>query len=162
MPYESASHSADVVQICDDAGVAHDNVKKHHATVLRAMAGPGRDMSRKTLCDVTGMPVRTVDSYMSGRSEPMLSNVKALARALGPTYLNAIFEPDGFTGIHPIDADEHKPPHEVLSMICELAALLSKILEDHHIDHQEAAELCKELPKAISSLANLNAQVSGS
>lgn len=105
---------------------------------LRLRVGRGRRYTFQGLSDATGIPTRTLESYVDGAT-PSLANLLSLCAALGPSFTSDVLAP---TGQSAADASASDPEHlRLLAAGCAFAAQLSEALEDSKVDHREAAQL---------------------
>jgi len=118
--------------------IPHDLAARQLQDALRIRVGRGRRYSFADLSDATGVPARTLESYVSGAT-PGFHVLLSLCAVLGPSFTSAILAPCGQAAQ---DADSDAPEHmKVLTAMGRLMAELTKAVEDGHVDHREAATL---------------------
>lgn len=111
---------------------------------LSLFVGRGRRWSCAAISAATGIPKRTIESYVSGETAPSLANYQGLCSVLGQAFFAATVEhlPFEIRSNEPGDLE----PSELLTEILSFASHLSRMLEDHRLDHREEAELKRILP----------------
>lgn len=118
--------------------IPHETAVRCIEDALRLRVGRGRRYTFQGLSDATGIPTRTLESYVEGAT-PGLSGLLTLCAVLGPSFTSDILSP---TGLSAQDASTVDPDHQrLLSAGCAFAAQLSEALEDEKVDHREAAQL---------------------
>jgi len=118
--------------------IPQDVASRRLEDALRLRVGRGRRYSFQGLSDATGIPTRTLESYVQGAT-PSLAGFLSICAALGPSFTSDILETCGQTA-H--DAWNDGPEH--FRVLCSLGALVAKISDavaDGHVDHLEAAQL---------------------
>lgn len=123
---------------------------------LRLRVGRGRRYSFTGLYDATGIPTRTLESYVHGASPP-LCNVLSLCAVLGPAFTSDLLSVAGQSAKEGTTDD---PEHmRTLSCLTGLAAQIAQAVEDGHVDHREAAALrpvAQELIALLEPIAHPN------
>jgi len=118
------------------------HVRFHGAFSL--FVGRGRRWSCAAVAEASGIPKRTIESYASGDNLPNLAKYQSLCSVLGQAFFAATVEhlPFEIRSNEPGDIE----PSELLTEILSFASHLSRMLEDHRLDHREEAELKRILP----------------
>lgn len=105
---------------------------------LQLRVGRGKRFSFSSLSDATGIPTRTLESYVQG-SSPQLGAFLSLCGALGPSFTSDVLSACGQSAQHSnCDDPEHM---KVLGALGALVSQISEALADGHVDHREAAAL---------------------
>lgn len=119
---------------------------------LRLRVGRGRMYSFSGLSDATGIPTRTLESYVQG-STPGLGALLSLCSILGPSFTSDVLNPTGQSAhAHSTDEPEHV---RVITMLGALTAEIGTAMEDGHIDHQEKARLRQSAQTLMEKLQPL-------
>lgn len=118
--------------------IPHDLAARKIEDALRLRVGRGKRYSFAGLSDATGIPPRTLESYVQGAT-PGLSALLSLFAVLGPGFTSDVLSACGQSAS---TCDNDSPEHiKVMSMMGAMIAKTSDALADGHIDHREAAEL---------------------
>lgn len=118
--------------------IPHDLAAQRIQDALRLRVGRGRRYTFQGLSDATGIPTRTLESYVQGAT-PGLAAFLSLCAALGPTFTSDVI---GVTGQMAQDANADDPEHlRALAGLCGLAKMISDAVADGKVDHREAAQL---------------------
>ncbi|QQA43938.1 hypothetical protein [Pelagovum pacificum] len=105
---------------------------------MRLRVGRGRRYSFAGLSDATGIPTRTLESYVQG-STPGHAALLSLCSVLGPSFTSDIL---AVCGQSAKDGSTDDPEHmQVLGALGSLTAKLADAFADGHVDHREAAAL---------------------
>lgn len=118
--------------------IPHDLAARVIEDALRLRVGRGKRHSFAALSDATGIPTRTLESYVQGAT-PGLSGLLSICAVLGPSFTSDVL---GVCGQSARDGREDEPEH--MRVLCELGRLTTMIadaVEDGHVDHREAAEI---------------------
>ena len=138
--------------------IPHDLAARRIEDALRIRVGRGRRYSFSALSDATGIPTRTLESYVQGAT-PGLCALLSLCAVLGPSFTSDVLAPCGQVAS---EADPDAPEHmRVVSMMGGMVAAVSDALADGHVDHREAAELrhmAQELIQALQPMAQAGAK----
>lgn len=138
--------------------IPHDLAARRIEDALRLRVGRGRRFSFSALSDATGIPTRTLESYVQGAT-PGLSGLLSLCTVLGPSFTSDILSACGQVAS---DADPDAPEHvRVIGMMGSMVSAVSDALADGHVDHREAAQMRPMAAELIEALQPL-AQASGS
>ena len=117
---------------------------------LRLRVGRGRRHSFDGLAEASGIPLRTLESYVQG-STPGLGNLLTLCSLLGSGFTSDILR---CVGQAAREADPDAPHHaRALTALTAVAAQLAAALEDGALDHREKAQL---RPAALNLIALLD------
>lgn len=116
------------------------NTRNPWPDVLRLYVGNGKRITVAALADATGIPQRTVYSYMSGEHAPRWDDVLALIQALPKQAGDMAMAPVGYR-LEPLDADD-ADHMEVLAAAASLTSGIADALaDDGRVDHREAAAI---------------------
>jgi len=132
--------------------IPHDLACRVIEDALRLRVGRGRRFSFAGLSDATGIPTRTLESYVQGAT-PGLAALLSLCSVLGPSFTSDVLGPcgqaarDGST-----DDAEHM---RVLAALGGLTAQIAEAVADGHVDHREAAALRPAAQRLIEVLEPL-------
>ncbi|MFX4223568.1 MAG: hypothetical protein ACMVO3_22850 [Thalassobaculum sp.] len=121
----------------NDLGITQDvAIKRMRGAIRLAIPDAAR---RRHVSEVTGIPVRTLESYGNGEAAPTLVNFLLLARVLGAAFVTDVLSPAGLqvSRLEPGSID----PHELLTASLTNAAALSAALDDGRLDHRERLAL---------------------
>lgn len=133
--------------------VPHDAAARLIEDALRLRVGRGRRYSFPALSDATGIPTRTLESYVQGAT-PSLAGFLSICAVLGPSFTSDILAACGQSAKDGTDAE---PEHlRVLAALGALTAQIADAVEDGHVDHREAAALrpcAQRLMEALEPLA---------
>jgi hypothetical protein len=129
--------------------ISQDTAVRCIEDALRLRVGRGRRYTFQGLSDATGIPTRTLESYVDGAT-PSLANLLSLFAALGPSFTSDVLSPAGQSAS---DAQPDDPQHmQLLSALCGASAMLSDAVADGKVDHREEAQL---RPVAADLIAQL-------
>lgn len=129
--------------------VPHDLAARVIEDALRLRVGRGRRHSFASLSDATGIPTRTLESYVQGAT-PGLPALLSLCCVLGPGFTSDIL---AVAGQAAQDAACDDPEHmRVLAALGGLTAKLADAVADGHVDHREAAQLRPVAQRLIEML----------
>lgn len=118
--------------------VSHDAAVTKIESAMRLRVGLGKPHSYTSLAEVTGIPKRTLESYVQGAT-PGLNAFLSLCAALGPGFTSDVLSTCGQTAR---SGSDDMPEHlRVLTALGGLTAQIAEAVEDGHVDHQEAARL---------------------
>jgi hypothetical protein len=119
--------------------VSHDAAQRALEDAMRIRVGFGKRFTFSQLEDATGIPERTLRSYCGEGATPGMNALLSLFAVLGPSFTNDILALTGQTAQPSSAAD---PEHmRIIGMMGTLTAMLSKSLEDGHVDHREEAQM---------------------
>lgn len=121
----------------NDFGITQDvALKRLKAAIRLAIPDAAR---RRHVSEVTGVPIRTLESYGNGEAAPTLVNFLLLGKALGAAFVTDVMSPTGLqvSRLEPGSID----PHELLTATLRNAAALSAALDDGRLDHRERLAL---------------------
>lgn len=135
--------------------IPHDLAAGRLEDALRLRVGRGKRHSFAGLSDATGIPPRTLESYVQGAT-PGLSGLLSICAALGPSFTSDVL---ALCGQSAADASSDDPEHmQVLAASGALIARISEAIQDGHVDHREAAQLrpmAQELIRMLQPLARI-------
>lgn len=118
--------------------ISQEDAARRMEDALRLRVGRGRRFSFPALSDATGIPTRTLESYVQGAT-PGLAALLSLCAVLGPAFTSDILAACGQTAQ---EASHDEPEHlRVLGALGGLIAQISEAVADGHVDHREAAQL---------------------
>lgn len=128
--------------------IPHDHAARLIEDALRLRVGRGKRHSFTGLADATGIPARTLESYVQGAT-PGLAGLLTLCAVLGPSFTSDVLAP---TGLSATDGSEVEPEYpRALTVLSEALAALAAALEDGHVDHREKAVL-KQAMEAVAEV----------
>ncbi|WP_138069808.1 hypothetical protein [Sulfitobacter sp. EhC04] len=134
--------------------VPHDLAASRIEDALRLRVGRGRKHSFPALSDATGIPTRTLESYVQGAT-PGLSALLSLCAVLGPSFASDVLS---VCGLSASEATTDQPEHmRVLGAMGALIHSVSEAVADGHVDHREAARLRPMAAELIEILAPIAA-----
>lgn len=132
--------------------IPHDLAARVIEDALRLRVGRGRRFSFPALSDATGIPTRTLESYVQGAT-PGLSTLLSLFAALGPSFTSDILSPCGQSAR---SGKDDEPEHmRVLAALGSLTAQIAEAVEDGQVDHREAAAIRPTVQHLIEVLEPL-------
>lgn len=118
--------------------IPHDLAARRLEDALRLRVGRGRRHSFNGLSDATGIPARTLESYVQGAT-PGLNSLLSICAVLGPSFTSDVL---GLCGQSASDVSNDDPEHmQVLAASGALITRISEAIADGHVDHREAAQL---------------------
>lgn len=136
--------------------ISQEDAARRMEDALRLRVGRGRRFSFPALSDATGIPTRTLESYVQGAT-PQLHALLSICSVLGPSFTSDVLSPCG-QAAH--DAAPGEPEHmRVVAALGELVTQISEAISDVHVDHREAARMRPIAARLIELLEPL-AQVS--
>lgn len=122
----------------NDPLIPHDLAARRIEDALRLRVGRGKRYSFASLSDATGIPARTLESYVQGAT-PGLNCLLSMCAALGPSFTSDIL---GLCGQSASDANTDAPEHmQIMAGSAAFVSQMAEALADGHIDHREAAQL---------------------
>lgn len=132
--------------------IPQDLAARHVHDALRLRVGRGRRYSFPSLSDATGIPTRTLESYVQGAT-PGLAALLSLCSVLGPSFTSDIL---GACGQTARDGSNCEPEHmRAVSVMGDLLASIGAAVADGHVDHREAAILRPMAQRVIEVLQPL-------
>jgi hypothetical protein len=135
--------------------ISQDMAERRIMDALHLRVGRGRRYSFASLSEATGIPERTLRSYVDGTTPPLHAFL-SLGAVLGPGFVSDILAEIGQTAS---DIEAQAPDHmKVLTAGCGFVAMLSDAMADGKVDHREAAqlrELAAEFGRMVESLARV-------
>lgn len=138
--------------------IPHDLAARCMEDALRLRVGRSKRYSFAALSDATGIPQRTIESYVQGAT-PGLPAILSLFAVLGPGFTSDVLAPTDQSA-RPGSNDE--PEHmQTLCCLTRLAAQIAEAVEDGHVDHREAAQLrpvAQELIEMLEPIARAHVQ----
>lgn len=133
--------------------IPHDLAARRIEDALRLRVGRGRRHSFVALADATGIPTRTLESYVQGAT-PGLSGLLSLCAVLGPSFTSDILAACGQVAS---EADPDAPDYvRAMGKMGDMVSTVSAALADGHVDHREAAQMrpvAAELIEALQPIA---------
>ncbi|MAM60837.1 hypothetical protein [Maritimibacter sp. UBA3975] len=118
--------------------IPHDLAARVIEDALRLRVGRGKRHSFAALSDATGIPTRTLESYVQGAT-PGLSGLLSICSVLGPSFTSDVL---GVCGQSAREGSDDAPEHlRVLAALGHLTKQIAEAVEDGHVDHREAAQL---------------------
>lgn len=118
--------------------IPHDLAAQRIEDALRLRVGRGKRHSFTGLSDATGIPSRTLESYVQGAT-PGLPALLSLFAVLGPSFTSDVLSACGQVArSDEADDAEHM---QTVTLMGELIATISDALADGHVDHREAAQM---------------------
>lgn len=137
--------------------IPHDVAARSIEDALRLRVGRGKRYSFPALSDATGIPLRTLESYVQGAT-PGLSALLTLCSVLGPSFTSDVLRPCGQVAREgsPDDA-QHM---QVVASMAGLTGMIADALTDGKVDHREHAQMqpvAAELIDALEPLARKGA-----
>lgn len=142
-------------------GITQETAQVQLSDAMRLFVGRGRRFSCAAVAAATGIPQRTVESYVHGEATPSLANLLRLVAVLPCEFTNMLLAPAGKGHVAEVDAgddgllDIHRQASAVNAMI---AGFLS---DDGRIDHREEAQSLPSLRELHGSLGTLLAAKDG-
>lgn len=122
----------------NDPIIPHNLAARKIEDALRLRVGRGKRISFGGLSDATGIPARTLESYVHGAT-PGLHTLLSICAALGPSFTSDVLSLCGQSASSSdCDAPEHM---KVLAALGNLTAQIADAMADGHVDHREAAQL---------------------
>ncbi len=112
--------------------------------VFRRHVGRGRPWQVRNLAAATGITERTLQSYLSGETEPCWAKLLLVARALGAEFMDALLAPVNMGGVHVVIDSEADARLHMADMARHLSAL-ADAMEDGMLDHRERARLAPDI-----------------
>lgn len=132
--------------------IPHDLAARRIEDALRLRVGRGKRHSFASLSDATGIPTRTIESYVQGAT-PGLAALLSLCAVLGPGFTTDVLSPCGQSASS-IDADQPEHMRAVAAM-GSIIATISEAMKDGFIDHRERAQLRPMAAELIDMLEPL-------
>lgn len=118
--------------------ISQEDAARRIEDALRLRVGRGRRFSFPALSDATGIPTRTLESYVQGAT-PQLSALLSICSVLGPSFTSDILAACGQMA-H--EANPGDPEHlRVVASLGELVMRISEAVADGYVDHREAAQM---------------------
>ncbi|MGI3170004.1 hypothetical protein ACRARG_12665 [Pseudooceanicola sp. C21-150M6] len=118
--------------------VQQDAAARRMMDALQLRVGRGRRHTFAGLEEATGIPERTLRSYVDGTAPPLHAFL-SLCSVLGPAFTSDVLAECGQSAKV---AGSEEPEHmRILAMLGGMVSLVSEALEDGHVDHREAAML---------------------
>lgn len=119
--------------------IPHDLAATRLEDALRLRVGRGKRYSFSALSDASGVPTRTLESYVQGATPSGLSTFLSIAAVLGPSFTSDILEACGQSASEmTTDQPEHM---RAVGVMGALIQSVSEAVADGHVDHVEAARL---------------------
>lgn len=129
--------------------IPHDLAARRIEDALRLRVGRGKRYSFNGLSDATGIPPRTLESYVQGAT-PGLSALLSLFAVLGPGFTSDVLSACGQSAS---TCDNDAPEYmQTMAASGSLVAQLADALADGHVDHREAAQLRSHAAALIEML----------
>lgn len=132
-------HRTNSVDKC--ALVSRDRVIEALRRELRGVTQIARKMTVEEVAIASGVPLRTVRSYMANDDgevrEATLSNALAIAVVLGPRAINALLAIIGYTGARPMDEPDEVNPALITAQALAGLSTIANAAADGRIDHTE-------------------------
>lgn len=110
---------------------------------LHLFIGRGRRYSAEALGEATGIPARTIYSYMQGAT-PSLHNMIRLMAVLPPAFANHILASAGLGGARRMDCGGDACGQTHMARMAARMHKLADALADGRVDHREARDLAPE------------------
>lgn len=133
--------------------ISQDVAERHLMDALHLRVGRGKRTSFAALAEATGIPERTLRSYVDGTGASLHAFL-TLASVLGPAFASDVLAPANLA-VQDVVADE--PEHmRCLAVLGGAVAMLSEAMADGRIDHVEEARLrvyAQDMLPLIESLA---------
>ena len=133
--------------------IPHDLAARTIEDALRLRVGRGKRHSFPGLSDATGIPTRTLESYVQGAT-PGLAGLLTLFSVLGPSFASDILALCGQTASSGSTDDPEYM--RTLGALCSTAAVISEAMADGKVDHRERLEIqpiAAELMQILEPLA---------
>lgn len=118
--------------------VSQDTAERHLMDALSIRVGREKRYSFRSLSEATGIPERTLRSYVDGTTAPLHAFL-TLCRVLGPTFASDVLDAAGMTAKLCVPEDAEYMP--TLAASCTFSAMLSDAFADGKVDHRERAQL---------------------
>lgn len=132
--------------------IPHDLAARRLEDALRLRVGRGKRYSFVGLSDATGIPARTLESYVQGAT-PGLAGFVSICAALGPSFTSDVL---GLCGQSASDVSPDDPEHmQIMAGSAAFVAQMADALSDGHVDHREAAQLRTHAAALIEMLEPL-------
>ena len=106
---------------------------------MRLFVGRGRRWSCAAVSEASGIPQRTVESYLAGQATPPLEKYQSLCAVLGQAFFAATIEHTQYEVRSTEPGDITAP--QLLSGLLAVGGTLAGFLEDGRLDHRERSEL---------------------
>ncbi|WP_422074138.1 hypothetical protein [Tranquillimonas rosea] len=132
--------------------VSQDDAHRRVGDALRLRVGMGKRYSFAGLSEATGIPERTLRSYVDGTVDttPGLPNLLALFSVLGAGFASDVL---GVCNLTVRDGNPDEAEHiRALSLMCSLSGDIAAAVDDGVVDHQERAQLQPAAEKVIAAL----------
>ncbi|MFD2175648.1 hypothetical protein [Rhodobacter lacus] len=118
--------------------ISQEDAARRMEDALRLRVGRGRRFSFPALSDATGIPTRTLESYVQGAT-PQLNALLSICSVLGSSFTSDILSVCG-QAAH--DASPGDAEHlRVVASLGELVTQISEAVADGYVDHREAAQM---------------------
>ncbi|WP_422073946.1 hypothetical protein [Tranquillimonas rosea] len=132
--------------------VSQDDAHRRVSDALRLRVGMGKRYSFAGLEEATGIPERTLRSYVDGTIDttPGLPNLLALFSVLGAGFASDVL---GVCNLTVRDGNPEEAEHfRALSLMCSLSGDIAAAVDDGFVDHRERAQLQPAAEMVIAAL----------
>lgn len=111
-------------------------------------------MTRKQVAEATGVPIKTLEKYENGQSEPGISRLRALANFLGLDFLELVDEAQDHGRAVPL----RNPAPAASTKVADTRALLKQLAAEHGLELVTNEQLKSGTPVApsVASLVDGN------
>jgi len=110
---------------------------------MRLFVGRGRRWSCAAVAAASGIPQRTVESYLAGQSTPPLEKYQSLCAVLGQAFFAATIAHTQYEVRSTEPSDITAP--QLLTGLLSVSGSLAGFLEDGRLDHRERIQLREQL-----------------
>lgn len=136
----------------NDSLIPHDLAARRIEDALRLRVGRGKRYSFVSLSDATGIPARTLESYVQGAT-PGLHCFLSICAALGPSFTSDVL---GLCEQSASDLNGDAPAYsQVMANSAAFVSAMADALADGRVDHREAAKLREDASSLIEMLEPL-------
>lgn len=141
------------MSVFDKPLIEQDCASQQIARAIGLFVGAGRKYSVAEVAIGTGIPSRTVSSYIASgedRRTPSSDKLLVLMHFLGIEFSSKVLGCIGI-GAHDIEV-KHDRPGAVIATLAAATALIAEMATDGTIDHRERAQLEPVADKVIATM----------